>query len=192
VPERPRVYVLGGPNGAGKSTTAASILPSALTFLNADELAKSLPGYPSTQSDLEAGRRLLEMMESLERNRADFAVETTLASRSLGPRLTRMKTAGYMVRLVFLWAPNPEFSINRVAERVRAGGHGIPEATIRRRYHAGLRNLFQIYMPLSDSWEVHDNTTMARTTLVARRAGAILEVFDHAVWARIQEGAGHE
>jgi predicted ABC-type ATPase len=154
--------------------------------------AKILPGYPSTRADLQAGRRILEIMNALERERADFAVETTLASRTLAHRLKRMKLAGYLVRLIYLWTPNPEFSIGRVAERVRAGGHGIPEITIRRRYRAGLRNLLQVYMPLADSWEVHDNTAVSENRLVARRDGAASEVLNATVWARIQEGGRHE
>ena len=90
----PKIVVLSGPNGAGKSTAATSILPPDLTFLNADEVAKILPGYPSTRADLQAGRRILEIMNALERERADFAVETTLASRTLAHRLKRMKLAG--------------------------------------------------------------------------------------------------
>jgi predicted ABC-type ATPase len=107
VAHNPKIVVLSGPNGAGKSTAATSILPPDLTFLNADEVAKILPGYPSTRADLQAGRRILEIMNALERERADFAVETTLASRTLAHRLKRMKLAGYLVRLIYVTVQSP-------------------------------------------------------------------------------------
>ena len=86
----------------------------------------------------------METMDRLERDRTGFAVETTLASKTLTHRLRRMKSEGYLLRLIFLWTPNPEFSIRRVAERVRTGCHGIPEGSVRRRYFARLKNLHEI------------------------------------------------
>jgi predicted ABC-type ATPase len=140
----PLVVVLSGPNGAGKSTAADQILPTELMFLNADEIAKTLPGYPSPGVDRQAARRILEMLDSLEERRAGFSVETTLASRSLAHRLVRLRSVGYVVRLIYLWTPSPEFSIWRVAERVRAGGHGIPEDAIRRSTPLEVANRSQI------------------------------------------------
>jgi predicted ABC-type ATPase len=189
----PLIIVLAGPNGAGKTTAAEELLPTGIVFLNADEIAKTLPGYPSPSVDVQAGRQLLEAMDSLERNRAGFAVETTLASKTLAHRLRRMKAGGYLIRLIFLWTPNPEFSIKRVAERVRTGGHGIPEQTIRRRYFAGLSNLHRTYLPLVDLWEVYENTSLVGNRLVARGgAGQPIDVVNPFVWAALTEQADHE
>jgi predicted ABC-type ATPase len=79
--DAPQLIVLAGPNGAGKSTAASLLLPEGLAFVNADEVAKTLPGYPSRAVDILAGRLVLEQMDNLERERASFAVETTLSSR---------------------------------------------------------------------------------------------------------------
>src|SRR5207302_76953 len=100
----------------------------------ADEIAKTLPGYPSLGADLLAGRELLSLMNKYEEEHASFAVETTLASRSLAPRIARLRRRGYRFELSFLWSPSAEFSLLRVAGRVRLGGHSVPEETIRRRY----------------------------------------------------------
>jgi predicted ABC-type ATPase len=189
----PIVVVLSGPNGAGKSTAAVQILPMDLPFLNADEIAKTLPGYPSPAVDLQAARRVLEMLDSLEEKRASFSLETTLASRSLALRLVRLRTVGYVVRLTYLWTPSPEFSIRRVAERVRAGGHGIPEETICRRYHSGLRNLFSLYMPLSDHWEIYDNTDLFSLRKIAM--GTMrnpIEILNPVIWNILTEQVSHE
>ena len=89
-------------------------------------------------------------MDELEASRASFAVETTLASRSLAPRLQRLRAAGYVVRVYYVWLPDAETAVNRVADRVRRGGHSIPEDVIRRRYERGLRNFLGVYRLLAD------------------------------------------
>ena len=95
-------------------------------------------------------------------------METTLASRSLAPRIARLRRSGYEFRLVFLFVPNADFSVERVAGRVRQGGHHIPEETIRRRYMAGIKNFFALYRPLADSWAVHDTTKIGCPAVIAR------------------------
>lgn len=115
----PTVIVLGGPNGAGKSTAARDLLPRDLPYINADEIAKSLPGYPSTEVDLAAGRLTLGAMEDLARRRQDFAVETTLSGRTLASRIGRLKGEGYRFELIYLWVPSPDLSVQRVACPIR-------------------------------------------------------------------------
>ena len=56
------------------------------------------------------------------------------------------------VTLQFLALVDADTAVARVAQRVAQGGHGVPEDVIRRRYHAGLRQLFTTYMALVDSW----------------------------------------
>jgi predicted ABC-type ATPase len=163
----PQISVLAGPNGAGKSTAATVLLPQDLPFLNADEIAKTLPGYPSTAVDIQAGRLLIERLAELEHQRASFAIETTLASRTLAPRIARLRRSEYRFRLIFVFVPDVELSIQRVAGRVRQGGHHIPEDTIRRRYQAGISNFLGLYMAMADEWSVHDTTEMGEPKLIA-------------------------
>jgi predicted ABC-type ATPase len=165
--EPPQIIIIAGPNGAGKSTSAPDLLPEGVAFINADEIAKSLPGFPSSAVDMQAGRLLLERLEELAGQRADFAIETTLASRALASRIVKLKAAGYRIHLLFIWLSSADLAIERVAERVRRGGHSIPEATIRRRYAAGLRNLVQIYIPLVDTWRVIENVRVGKPRLIA-------------------------
>jgi predicted ABC-type ATPase len=185
------VIVVAGPNGAGKSTAAAHLVPDSIEYVNADEIAKTLDTYPSREADVTAGRLVLSRLDDLERTRSDFAVETTLAGLSLASRITRLRDSGYFFLLVFLWTPSAEFSIARVASRVRAGGHSIPEATIRRRYVAGQINFFQRYRPLADKWEVF-NSTMGLPTLVAEGTiESVQSVADEEVWAQLRSGGGN-
>ena len=123
--------------------------------------------------------------------RRSFGFETTLASRSFGPRIRRLIAAGYECHLVFLWLPSADFAVARVADRVRLGGHTVPEETIRRRYRSGLRNFFSLYQTLTTTWRMHDNS-VHQPRLVASGAGReTLVANDVALWRRIRAEAGH-
>ena len=80
----PRVVIFAGPNGAGKSTHADAIL-AALgieTFVNADFIARGLSGRNTDTVAFEAGRIMLKRLRQLGDAKADFAFESTLASRT--------------------------------------------------------------------------------------------------------------
>jgi predicted ABC-type ATPase len=183
----PQVIVLAGPNGAGKSTAAANLLPEGMTFVNADEIAKTQPNYPSREADIQAGRRVLARLDELEQGRLDFAIETTLSGRSLATRIARLRAHDYFFRLLFLWTPNAEFSLLRVAARVQAGGHDIPEETIRRRHASGLRNFMGLYRRFADRWEVYDSTRLVPSLIAEGTMETVLRIDDPGVWERMQE-----
>ena len=133
----PSVVVLGGPNGSGKSTSAPRLLRESLKvehFVNADALAQGLSAFRPEEVALDAGRIMLRRLDELGDQRKTFAFESTLASQVLARRLERLKQHGYLVRLVYLWLPRVELALARVAERVRAGGHDVPAAAVRRRF----------------------------------------------------------
>src|SRR5436309_6670143 len=171
---RPLVIAIAGPNGAGKSTTAPSLLRDALRvseFVNADAIAGGMSAFRPDSVAIPAGRVMLERMRHLAKTRADFAFETTLANRSFAPWLARLKRSGYHVHVLFLWLESVDLAVNRVAARVRLGGHDVPEVTVRRRYARGLRNLFGLYLPIADSWQVFDNSRVGRPRLIAAGRG---------------------
>jgi predicted ABC-type ATPase len=126
---RPSVVILAGPNGAGKSTVAPALLHGALAvneFVNADVIASGLSAFDPESAAIAAGRVMLSRIRELASQRVNFAFETTLASRSFAPWLRQLATSGYAVHLVYLWLPSADFAVERVAERVRAGGHNVP------------------------------------------------------------------
>ncbi len=104
---------------------------------------------------------------NLAKKRVDFAFETTLASKTFASWIINLCKTGYDFHLVFLWLPSDDFAVARVAERVRMGGHNVPEEIIRRRYHAGIKNFFRLYKPLADFWRVYDNSDPAGPRLIA-------------------------
>ena len=194
--KRLNLIVIAGPNGAGKSTTASSLLKGTLEvteFVNADLIAQGLSGFQPEGAAFHAGRVMLERIHYLAKKRVNFAFETTLASRTFAPWITELLKTGYTFRLVFLWVPNEDFAIARVAERVRMGGHNVPEETIRRRYNAGIRNFFRLYRPFADTWFFYDNSGPWKPRLVAYgEKEQRLLVNDSLLWHNIEETYGNK
>jgi hypothetical protein len=88
--------------------------------------------------------------------------------------------------LVFLWLPDVETAVVRVADRVRKGGHEVDAATVRRRYDRGIRNFLRLYRPIADTWRLYDNSPASGPRLVAVGAKEqVLELRDQALWKQI-------
>jgi predicted ABC-type ATPase len=144
--------VIAGANGAGKTTFARQLLPAlypGVPFLNVDEIQEEGPGF---LHPVAAGRELLRRLGDSERRRESFAIETTLSSTMYAKRMRLWKTWGYRLALHFIELPSDDFAVRRVAMRVAAGGHAVPESDVRRRYHRGLALFEQVYKPLADEW----------------------------------------
>lgn len=181
----PNLIVMAGPNGAGKTTTSRLILTGARRveeFVNADIIAAE-----KGLDDIAAGRLMLQRLDELTRLRKDIAFETTLSSASMRNRISAMRDVGYAFTLVYVWLPSPEMSIQRVAARVRAGGHHIPEDVIRRRYPRSLDNLFNVFIPLADAWVMLNNSHRDRPTRIAERdVGGPIRVFEQSLWDELR------
>jgi predicted ABC-type ATPase len=161
IQNKPKILIIAGPNGAGKTTFARSFLPQEAdcpVFVNADLIAAGLaPFAPETMAH-RAGRIMLEELERHFKARESFAFETTLAGRGYVQMIRKWLFDGYQVKLIFLQLDSVEKAISRVAKRVVQGGHNIPEAVIRRRFTAGLKNFHMLYAPLVDAWALYDNS----------------------------------
>ena len=156
----PKLYVISGCNGAGKTTASYTILPEMLDcreFVNADEIARGLSPFNPEQVAIEAGRLMLRRMNDLRDAGVDFAFETTLATRSHLRFIEDARRRGYFITLLYLWLTTPELAVERVALRVKEGGHHIPEPVVHRRYVNGLKNL-NLYLPLCDYWAIYNSS----------------------------------
>ncbi len=154
-------------------------------FVNADVIARGLSGFDPRAVDIQAGRVMLTRIRELAAEGRDFAFETTLASRSFAPWIAELrKEQGYRFVLNYVWVPDPSISVRRVESRVRAGGHHVASEAVRRRYAAGLRNFFDLYQPISDSWKVFDNSKAgANPHVVAEGVGVDTHaVYDPVLW----------
>jgi predicted ABC-type ATPase len=189
----PSITILAGPNGAGKSTAAPGVVQEALAagaFVNADVIARGLSGFDVESVAFQAGRIMLQRLEELLERRADFAFETTLASRTFAPFLRRARDADYHVHLIYVWLQSADLCIERVKERVRSGGHFVEDEIVRRRYERSLRNFFGLYQPLADDWRVYDNSLTGGSQIVAVGRGLVPTVIhERETWDEMQRRA---
>ncbi|MBO7544306.1 MAG: zeta toxin family protein [Bacteroidales bacterium] len=157
----PQMYILAGCNGSGKTTASYNSLPGIFDcseFVNSDEFAKSLAPFNPESVPVQASRYMLLKSKYLFERRADFSIETTLATRSLIKMVRAAKAQGYFVTVFYMWLSSPEIAIARIKARVDAGGHYIPEETVKRRYYVGLKYFFNVYVPECDRWILADNS----------------------------------
>lgn len=186
----PEIFVFGGCNGSGKTTFSTTILSSfepSIEFVNADLIAAELNPLNVDSVALQASRLMLERLKTLSRQKTDFAFETTLAARSFAPFLKQCKNNGYQINLFYIWLNNYDLAIERVAKRVAAGGHNIPQDTIIRRYQRGRNNFFELYSPLADYWIVYDNS-QSPTQIVAEKIPDVpIIIFQSYIWQQIAQ-----
>ena len=161
----PCLYVLAGTNGAGKSSLIGAVIErQGVAFYNPDAAARRIreraPAMSQTEANSAAwhqGRRLLERAVA---ERLTFAFETTLGGATITALLERALAAGIEVRVWYVGLATPELHLARVRARVARGGHDIPEADIRRRFHDGRLNLVRL-LPRLTELRVYDNSQEA-------------------------------
>lgn len=188
--DMPRLYIISGCNGAGKTTASYSLLPEMLDcseFVNSDEFAKSLSPFHPENASIQASRYMLLKIRYLLKKRSDFAVETTLATRTLMKTIRMAQDAGYSVTLLYFWLNSPELAIERVKARVEAGGHNIPVDTIIRRYNVGIDYFFHYYAPISDRWILADNSQAPFRVIAEGSKGDIVNIKDHETYEKIHQ-----
>ena len=185
----PNLYVIAGPNGAGKTTFAKQFLPNyaeCREFVNADLIAGGLSPFSPESAAILAGRLMLERIKELANQRKDFGFETTLSGKAYAGFLKDSKKIGYRIHIFFLWVRSVDIALERVSDRVKMGGHKVPEDVVRRRYDKGLSNFNSIYRALSDSWTIFDNST-STPQIVAYEENGELTAFDSGLFSFISE-----
>lgn len=193
----PHLVVVAGPNGAGKTTAAPKLLRDTLNiveFVNADQIAIGLSGFRPEATAFQAGRLMLARIHELASRNESFAFESTLASRSFAPFIRGLRQQGYDFLLVYLWLASAKQARERVAERVRRGGHSVPSAVVTRRYSRSLTNFFQLYRDLADEWRLYDNAgDYDDAQLVAAGSGQTASrIVDSRLWHRLSRRYGKD
>lgn len=156
---------------AGKTTASFTILPEILNcreFVNADEIAKGLSPFQPEKVSLESGRIMLNRIKELLLEHETFAFETTLSTKSYKSKIIEAKEQGYSITLLFFWLQSIELAIEHVKIRVSEGGHNIEPKIIERRYIRGIKNLFEIYLPIVDGALIFDNS-IGQPELIAQK-----------------------
>ena len=186
----PRLYIISGCNGAGKTTASYTMLPEMLEcseFVNSDEFAKGLSPFKPERASIQASRYMITKIRYLLKKQKDFTVETTLATRTLLKTVRMAQNAGYTVTLLYFWLNSPELAIERVRARVEAGGHDIPEETIRRRYQVGIDYFFHYYSPICERWILADNSQIPFRVIAEGSRTEILTIKDEETFGKIKE-----
>jgi len=129
---------------------------------------------------------MLLRIGELMADHADFAIETTLATRSYVSLIKRAHLNGYRVSLLYFWLSSPDVAVERVAKRVANGGHHIPSDTIERRYYRGIYNLYNLYMSVCDEWTVVDNTDVS-PEIIAQADSVGKTIFNNELWNKIKK-----
>lgn len=158
----PDLIIIAGPNGAGKTSFAREYLSQyglRFEFINADEIARGLALESGVleQSDIKAGRVMPKRIDDLVSRKQDFAIETTLATLIYAPKIAHWRRQGYHVALVYLRLKSATEALNRVRRRVAAGGHGIPDDVIARRFSKSSSYFEQVYKTIVDQWYVYES-----------------------------------
>ena len=182
---------ISGCNGAGKTTASFTILPEMLKckeFVNSDEIAKGLSPFNSDSIAVavEASRIMYKRIKELIASGETFAMETTLATRSGANLIREAQREGYYVTLLYFWLNTPDLAVERVKMRVAAGGHNIPESTIRRRYEAGIHNLFELYIPICDYWMIADNSMSPMEVIAKGFRSDKKEIYNSDIYTKLE------
>ena len=185
----PNLYIIAGCNGAGKTTASYSVLPEALecrTFVNADEIAKGLSPFQPETVAIQAGRIMLQRIDDLITRRKDFAFETTLSTKSYIQTIKKARENNYYVTLIYFWINSHQLAIERIRERVAAGGHHVPDDVVIRRYERGINNFLNLYHPICDYWLVVDNTVKPYE-IIAKGKTDNISVKNNVLWNHIKQ-----
>lgn len=184
------LYIIAGCNGAGKTTASFTVLPEILEcreFVNADEIARGLSPFNPSAMSITAGKLMLQRIKELLGRNETFAIETTLATKTYINLVRQAQSNGYTVTIIFFWLRKPELALQRVAERVKNGGHDIPVQTTRRRYSAGITNLFKLYAPEVDCWVVYDNSETPRTQIAHGGKAAPTVILNNELFSKMKD-----
>lgn len=190
----PQLFILAGCNGAGKTTASKILLPEVFeieTFVNADIIAAKLnPDNPESVA-IQAGRMMLGQIDELLSQKKSFVLETTLATKSYVELVKKAQNLDYEVTLTYFWLESADHAIERVARRVKQGGHNIPDDVVKRRYENGIRNMFKLFMPIVNKWTIYDNSdyTEGRSIMIAEKLteeGGVITL-NSELWEKLQQ-----
>ena len=186
----PNLFIISGCNGAGKTTASMTVLPETLEcheFVNCDEIAKGLNPLNPDSAKVTAARLMLARIKKLISLDADFAIETTLATKPYHALVKHAQEKGYNIKLLYFWLQSPELALQRVAERVKNGGHNVEEHIVRRRYSAGIRNLFKLYLPVVDYFILIDNSIMPREVISEGNMNDAVKVYNEEKFNKLRQ-----
>jgi len=134
---------------------------------------------------------MLQRIHQLMEEKVDFAFETTLTAKNYVQLIAKAKTFDYEIILLYFWLNSPELAKQRVASRVKKGGHNIADEIIERRYYRGIRNLFNLYIPVCDNWMIIDNVDAVPDVVAYKLSAEEKVILNNDIWKVILNQSKH-
>jgi len=156
----PIMYIFAGNNGSGKSTIRNLIVDRLGISVNIDPdaLARGIDSLHPESRKVSAGKEAIKLARDCIRHGRDFSVETTLAGGNAIRLMRDAKANKFEITMFYVGLGDYHLNIERVAVRVRNGGHHIPTEDIIRRHDTSIQNLLN-NMHLIDHLIVIDNSS---------------------------------
>ena len=171
--DKPVLYLLAGPNGAGKTTLYRALLltgtlPADAEFVNADHHeAQQLQHIKDPQARSKAAQAWAETRRAeLLQGDKSFVSETVFSHPSKLELITQAQAQGFFVMLLVVALEDPQLLLERVAQRVREGGHAVPDERILARYPRTLTHLTRA-VRLADAAVLYDSQDVTPGTHTA-------------------------
>lgn len=159
---------MAGANGSGKTTFARQLVAeTGYEFLNADDIEKSIEWSDGLSTKLRAGRLFFKRLNELIDASESFILESTLAGKYLLKVIEKAQQEGYVFKLFYVFLESPDVCIERIKNRVRLGGHFVPDDDVRRRYYRSKQHFWTVYKDLADEWSLFTNPLVGESQLVA-------------------------
>lgn len=182
------LYIVAGINGAGKSTlyeTDQDLFKNSKR-INADEIAKKNNwDWRDSASNYKALMKVHSELKNAMQLGQSINIETTLASsvKSYRRLLERAKNKNYTVNLIYIGLDSDNIAVKRVNHRVRIGGHGVPERTIKIRYKKSVDHLSQLIY-LFDNVRIYNNTDKFEVLYIREGKRIIIKSRKNIKWAK--------
>ncbi len=184
---QPKLVFITGINGAGKSTLTDEIreINDNTVIINPDEFSKKYKGFAENIANLKGGREALSLFKSALTDKKDIIIETTLSGNTVFNRYEQARKLGYHITTMYVGLDAVEKHIERVADRVRNGGHHIAEELIRKRYSQREERLFRAFQK-SDKFIAYDNSDFNRVIAFTyqKETPQLLQVYSDKLWIK--------
>ena len=150
-----KLIIVGGANGVGKTTFAYQYSREfKIDYLGADAIVEVIDKRLNDNIELKAGKQFFKKLDEYYSINESVIIESTLSGVGLAKRIEKFKENGFTIYLLFIFLDDVNLCKNRVAARVKKGGHNVPEKDIERRFYRSFSNFRKIYLPVADTWQI--------------------------------------